>query len=200
MCSNNCGFYANPNQENLCSKCYKDLGKQMQDSSIPSQRSTLNISDVMNRNKQAGEINKSQECNDSNKETIPANLSSSPTKATEVPGIHQPVVEIEPVTPFNTPPCFQPIQNEGNKEQSGPSKDVKTFEIPGVPEKKIRRKCFTCNKKLGLLGFDCRCKKLFCSLHRYSDKHNCDFDYKTHGAEEIRKNNKLIVAQKVANI
>ena len=24
----------------------------------------------------------------------------------------------------------------------------------------------------------CRCGGLFCSIHRYSDKHQCDFDYK----------------------
>ena len=28
-----------------------------------------------------------------------------------------------------------------------------------VPEKKMKRKCFTCEKKLGLLGIDCRCQK-----------------------------------------
>merc|ERR1719237_837900 len=32
-------------------------------------------------------------------------------------------------------------------------------------------------KKLGLTGFTCRCGGLFCSIHRYSDKHQCDFDY-----------------------
>ena len=35
-----------------------------------------------------------------------------------------------------------------------------------------------CKKKVGLTGFTCRCGGLFCSIHRYSDKHQCDFDYK----------------------
>ena len=39
-------------------------------------------------------------------------------------------------------------------------------------------RCATCKKKLGLTGFTCRCGGLFCSIHRYSDKHQCDFDYK----------------------
>merc|ERR1711923_703565 len=30
---------------------------------------------------------------------------------------------------------------------------------------------------------------LFCSIHRYSDKHECGFDYKALGAEEISKSN-----------
>merc|ERR1719232_1258151 len=31
-------------------------------------------------------------------------------------------------------------------------------------------------KKVGLTGFTCRCGGLFCSIHRYSDKHECKFD------------------------
>merc|ERR1719480_494126 len=55
-------------------------------------------------------------------------------------------------------------------------------------------------KKDGLTGFTCRCGGLFCSIHRYSDKHECKFDYKAMGAEEIAKSNPLIMAQKVAKI
>ncbi|CAG5087989.1 Similar to ZFAND5: AN1-type zinc finger protein 5 (Homo sapiens) [Cotesia congregata] len=35
------------------------------------------------------------------------------------------------------------------------------------PEKsKKRNRCFTCRKKIGLTGFDCRCGGVFCGLHR----------------------------------
>jgi hypothetical protein len=50
------------------------------------------------------------------------------------------------------------------------------------------------------LGFDCRCGGLFCSLHRYSDKHACSFDYRELGAAEIRKSNPVVVADKVSKI
>jgi hypothetical protein len=33
-------------------------------------------------------------------------------------------------------------------------------------------------KKVGLLGFVYRCST-FCPVHRYTDKHTCDFDFKT---------------------
>merc|ERR1719427_571510 len=33
-------------------------------------------------------------------------------------------------------------------------------------------------EKVGMTGFTCRCGGLFCSIHRYSDKHECGFDYK----------------------
>jgi predicted nucleic acid binding AN1-type Zn finger protein len=51
-----------------------------------------------------------------------------------------------------------------------------------------------------ILGFQCRCGGLFCSLHRYSDKHECSFDYKAEGQAEIRKNNPVIVRDKVQKI
>nr|ACO15405.1 Zinc finger A20 and AN1 domain-containing stress-associated protein 6 [Caligus clemensi] len=66
--------------------------------------------------------------------------------------------------------------------------------------KKKKNRCQTCKKKVGLTGFECRCGGLFCSIHRYSDKHDCNFDYKELGAEEIRESNPVIVAKKVTKI
>ncbi|CAN1238316.1 Zinc finger A20 and AN1 domain-containing stress-associated protein 5 [Linum grandiflorum] len=34
-----------------------------------------------------------------------------------------------------------------------------------------------------MTGFRCRCGELFCSEHRYSDRHDCSYDYKTAGRE-----------------
>uniref|UniRef100_A0ACD5X558 Uncharacterized protein n=1 Tax=Avena sativa TaxID=4498 RepID=A0ACD5X558_AVESA len=58
-------------------------------------------------------------------------------------------------------------------------------------------RCATCRKKVGLLGFRCRCEGTFCSVHRYSDKHECEFDYKTAGREQIAKHNRVVVADKI---
>merc|ERR1719445_1699574 len=69
------------------------------------------------------------------------------------------------------PASPNPEDNEGHKEASG---------------KKKKNRCLSCKKKVGLTGFTCRCGGLFCSIHRYSDKHECTFDYKELGAEEIR--------------
>lgn len=49
-------------------------------------------------------------------------------------------------------------------------------------------------------GFDCRCGNMFCGIHRYSDVHNCTFDYKTDGAEKIRKENPVVVGEKITKI
>ncbi|CAK9302421.1 unnamed protein product [Gordionus sp. m RMFG-2023] len=61
-------------------------------------------------------------------------------------------------------------------------------------------RCYFCRKKIGLSGFPCRCGGNFCSIHRYSDKHNCNFDYKELAQSEIRKNNPVVQAQKIQKI
>ena len=66
--------------------------------------------------------------------------------------------------------------------------------------KKKKNRCLNCKKKVGLMGFDCRCGGLFCAIHRYSDKHECTFDYKEFGAKQIKNNNPVIVASKVEKI
>merc|ERR1712107_712275 len=66
--------------------------------------------------------------------------------------------------------------------------------------KKKKNRCLSCKKKVGLTGFTCRCGGLFCSIHRYSDKHDCNFDYKAMGEKEIRKSNPVVVASKVQKI
>lgn len=50
------------------------------------------------------------------------------------------------------------------------------------------------------IGFECRCAGLFCAVHRYSDKHDCTFDYREHGAQEIRRNNPVVVGEKIQKI
>ncbi|XP_042472518.1 zinc finger A20 and AN1 domain-containing stress-associated protein 8-like [Zingiber officinale] len=55
-------------------------------------------------------------------------------------------------------------------------------------------------KRVGLTSFQCRCGDLFCKLHRYSDSHDCSFDYKAAGREQIAKANPLIRAAKIIKI
>jgi len=68
------------------------------------------------------------------------------------------------------------------------------------PPKPKKNRCFTCRKKVGLTGFDCRCGQLFCGIHRYSDKHSCPYDYKAEAAAKIRKENPVVVADKIQRI
>ncbi|KAM4676841.1 AN1-type zinc finger protein 6 isoform 2-T4 [Discoglossus pictus] len=71
------------------------------------------------------------------------------------------------------------------------------------PEKsklKKKNRCFMCRKKTGLTGFECRCGNVFCGTHRYSDVHSCSYDYKADAAEKIRKENPVVVGEKIQKI
>ncbi|XP_077210363.1 zinc finger A20 and AN1 domain-containing stress-associated protein 8-like isoform X2 [Tasmannia lanceolata] len=68
-----------------------------------------------------------------------------------------------------------------------------------VKAKEGPNRCNTCRKRVGLTGFSCRCGNLFCSSHRYSDKHDCPFDYRTSGRDAIAKANPVVKAEKLDN-
>lgn len=79
------------------------------------------------------------------------------------------------------------------------SNDVKAPALgEQLPQKPNR--CFSCNKRVGLTGFKCRCGGLFCSLHRYNDKHDCSFDYKAAARDAISKANPIVKADKIDKI
>ncbi|KAL2488006.1 Zinc finger A20 and AN1 domain-containing stress-associated protein 5 [Forsythia ovata] len=57
-----------------------------------------------------------------------------------------------------------------------------------------------CRKKIGLIGFRCRCGEMFCSEHRYSDRHDCSYDYKAAGREAIARENPVVKAPKILKV
>lgn len=46
-------------------------------------------------------------------------------------------------------------------------------------------KCWICNKRIGILGFDCKCGYKFCGLHRYPEEHECSYNYKQREREQL---------------
>lgn len=68
------------------------------------------------------------------------------------------------------------------------------------PQQSTANRCSTCRKKVGLTGFRCRCGVTFCGTHRYPEKHNCTFDFKSMGREAIAKANPLVKAEKLERI
>ncbi|XP_030493696.2 zinc finger A20 and AN1 domain-containing stress-associated protein 8 [Cannabis sativa] len=66
--------------------------------------------------------------------------------------------------------------------------------------KESPNRCGTCRKRVGLTGFSCRCGNLFCASHRYSNKHDCAYDYRTAAQAAIRKANPIVKAKKLDKI
>lgn len=61
-------------------------------------------------------------------------------------------------------------------------------------------RCSACRKKVGLIGFKCRCGTTFCGTHRYPEIHGCSFDFKSMGREAIAKANPVVKAEKLGKI
>ncbi|KAG6515780.1 hypothetical protein ZIOFF_026210 [Zingiber officinale] len=61
-------------------------------------------------------------------------------------------------------------------------------------------RCNSCGKRVGLTGFSCRCGNVFCATHRYSDKHDCQFDYRQAAQDAIAKANPVVKAEKLDKI
>ena len=48
-------------------------------------------------------------------------------------------------------------------------------------------RCQICNKRYGLIPFECNCGGKFCTQHRYTDSHNCEFDHLSLESERLRQ-------------
>uniref|UniRef100_A0A5B7AA34 Zinc finger A20 and AN1 domain-containing stress-associated protein 8 n=2 Tax=Davidia involucrata TaxID=16924 RepID=A0A5B7AA34_DAVIN len=81
-----------------------------------------------------------------------------------------------------------------------PSHASGSVEIGEAKAEEGPNRCNTCKKRVGLTGFKCRCGNLFCGSHRYSDKHDCPFDYRTAARDALAKANPVVKAEKLDKI
>ncbi|CAN1186140.1 Zinc finger A20 and AN1 domain-containing stress-associated protein 1 [Linum perenne] len=72
-----------------------------------------------------------------------------------------------------------------------------TVAAVAVETVKAANRCLSCNKRVGLTGFKCKCGSTFCGSHRYPENHDCDYDFKKAGRNAIAKANPVVKADKV---
>jgi AN1-type zinc finger protein 5/6 len=72
----------------------------------------------------------------------------------------------------------------------------KTQNTPQVVQEHPTR-CYKCNVRVGYTIIRCRCGYNFCGKHRYSDTHDCTYDYKEFQQKRLIGMNQKVSGDKV---
>jgi len=202
-----CCFFGSPQSEGYCSVCFKDILKKRQQTnnnttSLSSNASTLReIKDTITANSSNNKINLNST---SSTPTPPLpNNTSSLSQSDTTNNLKR--RNEDSTSSINNDGQSTPIPiNSTNLSTPTKTTDLLQSDknsVSSSPNKKKKRRCVVCNKKLGIAtGFECRCGGLYCTTHRYEDQHSCTFDYKSDGRNKLRKDNPVVCDEKIEKI
>ncbi|NXO17027.1 ZFAN5 protein, partial [Oriolus oriolus] len=202
LCTTGCGFYGSPRTNGMCSVCYKEFLQRQQSSDriSPPGRGFFFWKSVLN-----GSLPHNCPSNE-NTCVFSFCLSAAHAPSAQTPVTHQmTAMSISREETSNETEEFSKTDEASSASSSSGtlleiSQNTAEGKTASEKPKPKKNRCFTCRKKIGLTGFDCRCGNLFCAIHRYSDMHACPYDYKAEAAEKIRKENPIVIAEKIQKL
>ncbi|XP_010534277.1 PREDICTED: zinc finger A20 and AN1 domain-containing stress-associated protein 5-like [Tarenaya hassleriana] len=170
LCVNNCGVTGNPANNNMCQKCFNATTATSSSSSAAASASASSLP------------------------------SAAATSASN--GVKDGAFGLGVGGPISKKSLRSSAIR--SSDRSGPYLAkvtiIRNRESDGTEEKKIVNRCSGCRRKVGLTGFRCRCGELFCAEHRYSDRHDCSYDYKAAGREAIARENPVVKPAKIVKV